>query len=218
VAVLAVLAVVRDDEKRPAGSDAGGAGAHYPPPLIGRDPEVEDQHEIEHAGLRPTIEQVGSDPLNRHIPLAREPSRLVERDLREVDSGHLPSAFREPDGVAALAAGEVESSGGGRLAACATRKRLGLPSRRTRYRRSGDPRRGRRSALRSGRCGSFDDRGQSPAHLASGLGERVVGDDREHLPGVHSGDVGLAVLRVDDDVAGRATASVKPSGVMALNV
>ena len=52
-------------------------------------------------------------------------------------------------------------------------------------------------------CRAFHDELQAPSHLAGGLGELVVADDREHPLCVDRGDVRVTVSLVDDDVGSR---------------
>jgi len=58
--------------------------------------------------LRPIVEQVGGDPPRIDTARVGEPAGLLKRDLGEVDAGHAPALLRQPDRVAALAAGEIE--------------------------------------------------------------------------------------------------------------
>ena len=110
VAVVEVLAVVGDYQQSAPGRDAVRGRAHYLAPLIGPQLQVEDQHEIECAWFGSVIQQVGSDSLWVRPSLCCRSSRFFESGLREVESRRVPPALREPDRVAAFAAGEVESS------------------------------------------------------------------------------------------------------------
>ena len=103
-----VLAVVADDKQRAAGSDRGGSPAVHDAALVDRDLEVHDHDEVERARFRQPLAHVGLNPLDLDAAFGREPAGVFERDLREVDAGHRPTAFSEPDCVPAGAAGEVE--------------------------------------------------------------------------------------------------------------
>ncbi|GIU90139.1 MAG: hypothetical protein KatS3mg010_1238 [Acidimicrobiia bacterium] len=88
-----------------------GARPYHPSVLVGH-LEVGEEHQIEGASGRLVLDQVGDAELDGHVPRRGEPARLVDRDLREVDAGDLPAAGRQPHGVAALAAREVERTTG----------------------------------------------------------------------------------------------------------
>ena len=55
------------------------------------------------------------------------PGRSLQRDPGDLERGHVPAAAREPDGVRALAAADVEHPPGGRPATSTTSAPLGRP-------------------------------------------------------------------------------------------
>ena len=74
--------------------------------------QIEEQDEVVRAGVRLVVEQVGTDERGRQGISLGTRQRLGDGDLGEVDARHFPPARREPDRVAALAAGEVERASG----------------------------------------------------------------------------------------------------------
>src|SRR5262249_25656719 len=76
--------------------------------LLGWKLEVEDDHQVGPVRLRFVVVQVGDRPGDRDRMLGGELTALRYRDVREVDGANLPEQAREPDGVPALPAGEVE--------------------------------------------------------------------------------------------------------------
>ena len=127
VAVVEVLACRgRRRSSVPAGRDGVGGRAHDLASVAR--PGVAGRRSVTRSNalrLGPVIQQVGGDPLGCTPRSVASRPRLLDPGLREVDAGHLPAALREPDGVAALAAGEVKRPARRQPAASSTRKRLG---------------------------------------------------------------------------------------------
>ena len=109
-AVRHVREVVADEDERSAGRECGGGLREHGPALVRRDVEVEDENEVEGAGLGLVLDEVGAHEVDRDAVTLRPRPRLCDRDLRVVDAGDVPAERREPDRVLPLAAGEVERS------------------------------------------------------------------------------------------------------------
>ena len=92
----------------PPGRDRTGGAAQRPDELLVRELEVEHHDEVERWRLRLVLEDVRDDPVDVDAAALGEARALPERDVREVDRRHRPAALGEPDGVPALAAGDVE--------------------------------------------------------------------------------------------------------------
>ena len=107
-----VAAVVTHQQERAAGRNGARGGLEDRCPLRVGNLEIEDDHQLERVRLRLVTEQICGDPLGMHTACCGELPGLLEPDGREIDAGRLPSLLRQPDGVPALAAGQVKRSAG----------------------------------------------------------------------------------------------------------
>ena len=107
VAVVEVVALVRDDEERPARADERRGVSERAGERLGGQLQVADEHEVGRLELR-RGGHVGEGRDQLDVAGSRDGRGLLERDGRELDELGLPALLREPDGVAPLAAGEVQ--------------------------------------------------------------------------------------------------------------
>ena len=72
--------------------------------------QIHDDDEVETFCPWFVLGDVGAFPVHRRAACSGETARLVETDRGEVDGGHGPAAFGEPDGIAAFTAAESLSA------------------------------------------------------------------------------------------------------------
>ena len=107
-----VRRVVAQHEERAAGCDRAGGRPNGLRQLDGGQLQVEHGDEIEPARLQLVLDHVAEHPIDGDAAARRELCRLRERDVREVDARHPPSVLREPDGISALPARDIERAAG----------------------------------------------------------------------------------------------------------
>ena len=95
-------------QERPAGRQRSRGAAEHQLPLVGREVEKQDEHEVERALVGLEVEKIDGAKVDGDALARGARATLVDGHRREVDGDDVPPALREPDGVPALAAGEVE--------------------------------------------------------------------------------------------------------------
>ena len=124
VAVGEVRRVVAEDDERPSRRQRPRQPSGEPRELVGGQLEVEHRDEVEDgAPARTRARRPAPTPPRRRG--SRELGCLRQRDVREVDGGHLPAALGEPDGVPPFAARDVEGAAGRQAATSAAKSLFG---------------------------------------------------------------------------------------------
>ena len=108
-----VLAVVPDDDQRAAGRHCGRATAEERLAFARRPMQVDVRDQVPHLVTERPGGEVGDDPVEIDAGRLRAGAPAGHADRREVDTGDLPPALREPDRVATLAAGEIDRAARG---------------------------------------------------------------------------------------------------------
>ncbi|CAN5846008.1 hypothetical protein BH18ACT13_BH18ACT13_18800 [soil metagenome] len=97
----------------PPGAQRGLRAREHEPALVGRELKKENEHEVERSGLRLEVEQIDGAEVDLDLLADSACPPLRDRHFGEVDRSDAPAERREPDGMPALSAREVERSSGG---------------------------------------------------------------------------------------------------------
>ena len=104
MSMLDIGAVVPDHEQLPAFGEPGSGPLHHRLHLLLYQMEVGDQHEVEDP-----IGLPGENVAHFEAHTVRRRSASFHRHVGKVHGCHLPAKIAQPDGIAALARGEVQT-------------------------------------------------------------------------------------------------------------
>src|SRR5207244_387560 len=79
---------------------------------VRRQLQEDDQDEVERVLVRHVVAEIRLDPVDLDAELGGAAARTLERHGGDVDAGHPPASFGQPDGVPHRAAGEIERPAG----------------------------------------------------------------------------------------------------------
>ncbi len=99
-----------NDHKSSTWAERRGRLFEHATSCIGREMQIEDDDEMKGANGWAVLDQVRLHPFDVDARPLSDCRATVEGDPREIHRGDLPSLLRQPDGVAALARGQIEGS------------------------------------------------------------------------------------------------------------